>query len=199
MRERQVQTMFSRFFTRMSKMIIMFFSVIFMSVAGHLWAFSVDVSNLSYSDDSGRSVIYDFSSGTVSNNAIQLPESSIISRDTGETGTTYIWGQVTGMSAISLSLDSVGKKATVGPVTEGEGVAILYADGTLPPQSTAPTWNYSLELSNFNFNTDVDGAYLFEIGLGRDEESGGSYNEAFVSVKWVKGYFDGIYTIRGHL
>jgi hypothetical protein len=159
-------------------------------------AFSVDVRNLHYSDNSGRSVMYDFSASPapVTNNAIQLPEAAV-ARGASETGTTYFWGQVSGMPAVAVTPDTNGLKATVGP-TGAEGVAALYAGGGFMPTPTPPTsWFYSLELSNFNVDLSAQKAYEFDIGLGNDEGAVGPYNNAFIEVNWVKGFYNGtLYT-----
>jgi hypothetical protein len=178
-----------KYYAKIKTLSVAIFMIFILIGVNDSWATSVDVTNLSYSDDSGRSIHYDFSGGTVSDNAIQLPETAI-TRGTGETGTAYLWGYVPGMPAINLSLDTTGKKATISSADEGECAAVLVTNPSVPPQTDTATWTYSLQLSNFNIDTTVDRAYLFDIGLGRDDETGEPYNEAFVSVKWVKGVFD---------
>ncbi|PIV00229.1 MAG: hypothetical protein COS57_16095 [Syntrophobacterales bacterium CG03_land_8_20_14_0_80_58_14] len=164
------------------------------TVAG---AFSVDVGNLSYSDDSGRSVQYDFTAGavgTIQPNAILLDGSATITRPTGETGTSYFWGAAPGMPAVTVTKGV--NKGTVGPTLPAtEGVAVLYAGGPssyIPPSTLAPNWFHSLHLSNFNVDLTAQKAYHFSIGLGRDETSG-PFNNASVNITWVKGLYNGTY------
>ena len=163
-------------------------------------AFSVDVTNFSYSDDSNRSIFYDFSEGQVVDNAIALPETltdttQVVTRGTGETGTAYFWGGAPGMPAATLDLDTDGRKATVGPVDEiNGGVAALYVDGsgTMPAATGTTSWFYTLELRNFNGDLDGLNAYELEIGLGRDDSVGEPFNAAGLTVVWVKGFYDGV-------
>ncbi|MBU1744006.1 MAG: hypothetical protein KJ649_03795, partial [Proteobacteria bacterium] len=161
-------------------------------------AFSVDVKNLHYSDDSGRSIMYDFSAGTVGTvlpNAILLDGSAEITRPSDETGTNYLWGQAPELPAISVTLPTAGNKAVISPVDAvNGGVAVLFASGpsaVFPPQTLPTNWFYSLELGNFNVDMTAQKTYEFDIGLGRDEASG-PYNNATLNVVWVKGYYNGV-------
>ena len=157
-------------------------------------AFSVDVGNFQYSDDSGRSVLYDFSAGTASGNAINLSElANVVTPPNGETGVTYFWGNAPGVPAVTVLLDTTAGTATVSPAAAGDdGVAVLYASPAALPAGADPVaWSYSLQLGNFNVDMTAQKAYQFDFGLGRDESSGGPYNNATVNVVWVKGYWDG--------
>jgi hypothetical protein len=172
------------------------------SLAG---AFSVDVDNLTYSDDSGRWVEYDFSSGTVGTavaNAILLDgltlasegTSPVVIRPTGETGTNYLWGQAPGvpLPAVNVSLNPTTGRATLTmPTGAMEGVALLYAGGMpAPSPTTGAGWFYSPTLTNFQLDLDAQKAYSFSIGLARDESSG-LFNHAMVDIVWVQGFFEG--------
>ena len=151
-------------------------------------AMSVDVKNLSYSDDSGRSIGYDFSGGTLAGNAIQLPAGSVTPGN-GEAGTSYLWGQASGLPPVTVTLDTANKKATLSPATAGaEGVAVLFPGGTVPAATGTTTWFHTLNLANFNIDLTTQKAYKFNIGLGRPTQG---YNEASVSVVWVKGPYNG--------
>jgi len=188
--------MFSKSSRKLAIAALTILSVFFLVGAGHLWAFSVDVKNLHYSDDSDRSISYDFSAGLVGTeppNAIPLDGFATITPGTGESGAFYFWGQAPGLPTINVTLDTTGNRATVSPVdVVNGGVAVLFADGaTLPAATGTTSWFYTLELGNFNIDMTVQKAYQFEIGLGRDE-SEGPYNNASVSVVWVKGYYEGV-------
>jgi hypothetical protein len=160
-------------------------------------AFSVAVKNFSYNDNSGRFINYNFSAGTDLGNAIQVPDAlpdttTVVTRGTNESGTTYYWGMASGLPPVNVALDTANQKATVSPQGT-EGVAVLYAaitsqGGTLPAASGTTTWSYTLNLGNFNLDFTTPKAYEFNLGLGRD---GSGYNEGNVSVLWVKGYYNG--------
>ncbi len=162
--------------------------------------YAVDVKHLSYMDDSGRQISYDFSAGTVESNAINLSAlTDVVTHPTGEAaGTAYFWGQTQGIPPVTVTLDTAGGKATINPTTEGsEGIAVLYASAEVLPAGTDPvSWFYSLELGNFNVDLNAQKAYRLEMGLARD---GDGYNQAFISVIWVKGYYDGTLYSEGTL
>jgi hypothetical protein len=157
--------------------------------AGAVGAFSVDVKNFHYNDNSGRSIMYDFSAGSVLANAILLDGSAQITRESGESGTAYFWGQAPGLPAATVTLGS--GKATVSPVSASTGgVVVLFSNPSVPAATGTVTWLYALDLGNFNIDMTTPKAYEFDIGLGRDE-SAGPYNNAAIHVVWVKGAYNG--------
>lgn len=165
------------------------------SIAG---AFSVDVDNLTYADDSERSVYYNFTNGTVGeilSNAIGLDSTATITKPTGESNSAYLWGRAPIEDLPAVTVTKNAGSATIAP-SGTEGVAVLFASAIPPataptfPSQTLPTnWFYNLELNSFQGIEDQK-AYVFSVGLGRDE-TGGPYNNAMVDVVWVKGFFDG--------
>ncbi|MCE5266030.1 MAG: carboxypeptidase regulatory-like domain-containing protein [Deltaproteobacteria bacterium] len=161
--------------------------------AGAAAAFSVGVGNLQYSDDSGRSVLYDFSAGTVASNAINLSGlSGVVTPPGGETGVTYFWGQAPTIPPVTVTLDTVARKANVYPTDGFDGVAALYTSpGALPAGADPAAWSYSLGLGPFSVDMAAQKAYQFDLGLGRDESSGGPCNNATVNIIWVKGFYSG--------
>jgi hypothetical protein len=154
--------------------------------------FSVDVTGLSYADNSGRSVVYDFAQRTLLNNALQIPEGSV-TREGTETDTTYLWGDasaiLSGIPGVVVVPDATLPKATVSPAIVGsEGVAALFTYGAVPAASGTVSWDYTIDLWNFNVDLSAPKVYWFNISLGRPAQD---YNEACVEVLWVKGSYDG--------
>jgi len=165
---------------------------LFFGTAGAAGAFSVDVKNLHYSDDSGRSIMYDYSAGSVGSvppNAILLNGSAQITPGSGESGNSYFWGQAPGLPAATVTLGA--GKATVSPVNAATGgVVVLFSEPPVPAATGPAAWFYALNLSNFNVDMTTPKVYEFDIGLGRDE-SAGPYNNATIHIIWVKGTYNG--------
>jgi len=147
---------------------------LFFGTAGAAGAFSVDVKNLHYSDDSGRSIMYDYSAGSVGSvppNAILLNGSAQITPGSGESGNSYFWGQAPGLPAATVTLGA--GKATVSPVNAATGgVVVLFSEPPVPAATGPAAWFYALNLSNFNVDMTTPKVYEFDIGLGRDESRG---------------------------
>ncbi len=181
-----------------------FFFILMGGMASLAGAFSVDVDNLTYSDDSDRWVEYDFANGTVGSlppNAIMLDGVATMVKPTGETDSVYFWGAAPIAGLPSVNVTKNAGSATIVP-SGSKGGAVLFAGAAPPatapsyPTQTLPTqWFHTVQLGNFTGIEDQK-AYRFSIGLGRDETAG-PFNNASIQVLWVKGYYDGaMYDVR---
>jgi len=178
--------------------ILFLLAILMFGLNGPFWshpaeAFSVDVKNFSYSDDSGRFIAYDFSAGSAVGNSINLEGNATITRGAGEVATTYAWGLPSGAGypATTITLDTANKKATVSPVDPATGgLAAITAGGAVPAAVGTTGWFHTIQLANFNVDLTSEKAYEFNIGLGRGGEG---YNEGSLTVAWVKGLYNGTY------
>jgi len=177
--------MFTRKSRKTTLTALLLLAAIFLGGAGHLWAFSVDVTRLYYADPSGtppnnHEVDYDFSTGTVTDNTISIPD-TFVHKPAIDANLTYTFGPFPDPSnALALQLNS--GSATLSTATSG--VAIISTNGN-PPSQSSPVlqWTYTVNLQNFAGMTDSGLDYFVQIGMG--VPNGGPHPE--LTAKWHVG------------
>ena len=156
--------MFTKSIRKLTIAALLVLSVFFLAGAGHLWAFSVDVKNLYYSDPSPRVINnYDFSAGLVGTpippNNIGIPDSFVTKYGT-DLG--FMFGAPPDIGNTTVTLNTSSQVCTI--ATSSEGGAVLQGASSGAPPAPKTSWTYTLKLQNFSGVTDAAKEYRFGIG-----------------------------------
>ncbi len=162
--------MYTRKFKDIAVAFLMVLSLFLMGGGNCLWAFSVDVKNISYANpapppDLPRSIVYDFSAGNLVSQNIIIPDNFVLSRPTAETGLTYYFGPYPAGAGETNDITVALNPGSATLTTATNGGCIL---NTSSP-STAQVYNqwvYAVQLQNFAGMSDTAKKYAVQIGFG---------------------------------
>ncbi len=166
----------------------------------HADSFSVDILSFNYTDDAGRNISYDFTSGQMNEpNRIEIPSSAVISYATGESQTTFLWestikntGKVELLTDPGICRFSVPAWHFNGD-PEDDYIGDFMSMGAFNASQTQPlNWSYSAKVANFHSSDQQGAPFKFSYwGIGM--ESWDSLAEVDINCEWYTGWHEGQY------